>query len=108
MLWADLSSGDDYTPRELMWEYARKLMEQLYNLKHVPHIDSTNLKALLGSLIKDHEYTYTFGNSELASQLTHWRVQELAREQSASVPDNFITMHVQFQNLFTLFLSCMS
>ena len=92
MLWADLSSGDDYTPRELMWEYARKLMEQLYNLKHVPHIDSTNLKALLGSLIKDHEYTYTFGNSELASQLTHWRVQELAREQSASVPDNFITM----------------
>jgi hypothetical protein len=92
MLWADLSSGDDYTPRELMWEYAKRLIAQLGNLRRVPHIESTNLKALLGSLIKDHEYTYTFGNTELASQLTHWRAQELAREQSASVPDNIITM----------------
>ena len=97
MLFALLSSGDELTPRKLMQDYAHRLIRQFERLRLTPKLWSNNIKALLGSLIQDHEYNYVFGNTTLGVQMTHWRAQELAREQNASIPDHIITMEDHLQ-----------
>ena len=87
LLFADLCSGDNMTPRALLYSYSTRSVFQLMNLRKATHTDSACLLVVLSDIVADHEFRYMFGKKKLADQLKCWRSTELAREQSARVPD---------------------
>ena len=89
---APLCSDEGITPRKLLHTYCVRTVKQLCNLRLVQQTDSARLLVVLSSVVKDHEYAYTFGNEKLAYQLSFWRKQELAREQTMRVPDSIHTV----------------
>ena len=51
-----LPPSSQLTPRQVEWQWAFKVLEQLRKLKFVGHLVSDNLKYLFASLVPDHEY----------------------------------------------------
>ena len=92
LTFAQLSSNNNITPYKLLKNFSQKLINQLHLMKYVAKLDSTRLKLVLGGLVRQHQYKYTFGNSKLQHQLEFWVKKEQEREGRLVVPEEVPTL----------------
>ena len=92
LLFARLSYDDKLTPYKVLRMYSVRLVHQLHQLRHVSKIDCTRIKLILGDLVKEHGYKYTFGNSKLEHQLKFWVAKEQEREGKMVIPERVPTL----------------
>ena len=53
LLYADLCSGDNMTPRALLYSYSTRSVFQLMNLRKATHTDSACLLVVLSDIVAD-------------------------------------------------------